>query len=457
MSSVLSATALRQRLSTDQHGVQKLCAEAHPVDVARALSELDLSEVWTVLEVCEPRLRAEIFTHLTVDIQSGLSETLPRDDLALLVSEMPPDERVDLIQRLPAPRREAVLGAMARAEREDVLKLASYPEGTVGAVMTSDYVSLTPGLTTGAAIDKLRLEAPNKETIYTAYVVDGLRRLVGLVSLKDLILARPGTQVADIAHREVISARVADDQEDAARKIQRYGLIALPVTNGDGVLVGIVTHDDAMDILTEEQTEDIEKLMAIGGPHTSEGYLLTSPWRHFRKRVGWIVALAALGLVSGLIVQRFEGMLLQLAILATFMPMLADTGGNTGSQSATLVVRALALGEIRPGDVARVLFKELMVALPLGLVLAGLAFTRVMLAGGHGIPAGTAPAMIGVAVAAALGLQVVSATLLGALLPLAADRLRLDPAIVASPALTTVVDISGLAIFFVTVKLVLGL
>jgi magnesium transporter len=454
MNSVLSATELQKHLATDRRGVRKLCSAGHPVDVARALSDLDPTEVRSVLEMCELRLRAEIFTQLTVDIQSELSGALPRDDLALLVSAMPPDERVDLIQRLPAPRREAVLGAMARAEREDVLKLASYPEGTVGAVMTSDYVSLTPGLTTSAAIDKLRLEAPNKETIYTAYVVDGLRRLVGLVSLKDLILARPGTQVADIVHREVISARVGDDQEEAARKIQRYGLIALPVTNGDGVIVGVVTHDDAMDILTEEQTEDIEKLMAIAGPHAAQGYLSTSAWRHFRKRVGWIVALAALGFVSGLIVQRFEGMLLQLAILASFMPMLADTGGNTGSQSATLVVRALALGEIRPRDVARVLFKELLVALPLGLVLAGLAFTRVMLTPGDHL--GTTPTMVGVAVAAALGLQVVTATLLGALLPLAAARLRLDPALVASPALTTVVDISGLAIFFVTVKAVLG-
>ncbi len=458
MKNPLLAPEIRELIETNQTDrLLEVCTAAHPADVAAFLSALEAREAWTALKTCAPPLRAEIFSHLDVDLQVDLSETLSRADLAGLLSEMSPDDRVDLIQQLPAEKRETVLGALASAEREDVRRLSSYEQGTAGSAMTSDYVSLPPAITAQEAIARLRLEAPNKETIYYAYVVDGLRRLVGFVSLKDLILSRPETHMADIMHREVIFARAGDDQEDVARMIQKYDLLALPVVNGDGVLVGIVTHDDAMDIIIQEQTEDIEKLMAIAGPHEPGMYLRTSAWDHFRKRVVWIVVLAALGLVSGFIVQSFEGLLLQFAILATFMPMLADTGGNTGSQAATLVVRALALKEIRPTDVLRVMLKELTVSLPLGLVLSLLAFARVVVfSNGSALPAGATPLSVGLAVATALGLQVVTSTLIGALLPLIAARFKVDPAVVASPALTTVVDITGLLLYFATVSLMLG-
>lgn len=437
--------------------LSEVCASVHPADAASMLSVLPAEEAWPVLKKQQPEARVEIFSHLDVDLQVALSETLSREDLAGLLSEMSPDDRVDLIQRLPSQRREVVLGAMARAEREDIRKLAAYEPGSSGGAMTSDYVSLPPGLTAEDAVAKLRLEAPNRETIYYAYVVDGLRRLVGFVSLKDLILADPKTHVADIMNRDVVSVKVTDDQEYAARRIQKYDLIALPVVTLEGALVGIITHDDAMDIITQEQTEDIEKLMAIGGMHEPGMYLKTSSLKHFRNRVPWIVALAALGLVSGFIVHKFQGLLLQFAILATFMPMLADTGGNTGSQSASLVVRALALGEIRPSDVLRVLFKELKVALPLGGVLAVLAFLRVVLfSAPETFPAGFSPMAVGGAVALALGLQVVTATIIGATLPITAAYFKKDPAIVASPAITTTVDITGLLMYFTIVKLILG-
>ena len=452
-----SAAAPEQAEELTAEAVSERCASVHPADAALLLSELSVADAWEALKGQLPEARVEIFSHLDVNIQVALSETLSREDLAGLLSEMSPDDRVDLIQRLPAERREVVLGAMARAEREDIRKLAAYEPGSAGGAMTSDYVSLPPGVTAEEAIAKLRLEAPNRETIYYAYVVDGLRRLMGFVSLKDLILAAPKTHVADIMNREVVSVKATDDQEYAARRIQKYDLIALPVVSAEGALVGIITHDDAMDIITQEQTEDIEKLMAIGGLHEPGMYLKTSSLSHFRNRVPWIVALAALGLVSGFIVHKFQGLLLQFAILATFMPMLADTGGNTGSQSASLVVRALALGEIRPGDVLRVLFKEFKVALPLGAVLAILAFLRVVLfTDATTFPDGFTPLAVGSAVSLALGMQVVTATLIGATLPILAAYFKKDPAIVASPAITTTVDITGLLMYFMTVKLILG-
>jgi len=411
-----------------------------------------------VFQQLEPSLRPVIFSHLDSDFQREIVGSLRREELARLLADMSPDDRVDLFKQLPDNLRESVLPALAQAEREDIRRLSAYREGTVGAVMTSDYAALSPQLTAFQAIEHLRKIAPDKETIYYTYVVDENRKLIGFVSLKDLILANREARVGEIMHREVIFARVEDDQEEAARKIQKYDLIALPVLNGGDALVGILTHDDAIDIITQEHTEDLEKLMAITGDHETGVYLKTSSWVHFRNRAGWIVGLAALGLVSGIIIHSYEATLMKMMILALYMPMVADTGGNTGSQSATVVVRALALGEVSPGDLFKVLFKELKIAILLALVLGLLSWGKVLfLSHGTVIPAGFSLTRIGAAIAIALGLQVVTATLIGALLPLGAAKMKLDPAVVASPALTTIVDITGLLLYFTTAKVLLGI
>ncbi len=441
----------------DDNAIQAFCASQHPATVAEYLGALSVMEIWHVLTLLEPRLRAEIFGALDEDIQVDLAETLKRQDLAQIVTNMSADERVDLLKRLPEDKQETLMPALAQVEREDIRRLFSYEEGTAGAVMTSDYATLSPDQTVQEALAKLRREAPDKETIYYSYVVDSERRLIGFISLKDLIIARPERRIEELMHRDLIFAFAGDDQEDAAQKIAKYDLIALPVVNSDNVLVGIITHDDAIDIIDQEHTEDMEKFMAIAGSHETGAYLKTSSWGHIKNRFIWLVALAALGMVSGYIVQSFEGLLLQFAVLATFMPMLADTGGNTGSQSATLVVRALAVREILPKDILRVLWKEFRVGLPIAVLLAFLAFGRVVLfAGGSSRPQGFSVSSIGIAVGAALGLQVLTSTLIGALLPLAAAKLKFDPAVVASPALTTIVDITGLLIYFSTAKFILG-
>ena len=450
---------LQRLLSENEHdSLRALCSSGHPGLIAEVVAELDPSEAALVVAMLEPRRSAEIFGYLPEELQLELVALLRRRVFAQIISHMSPDERADLLQELPPEKREVLLPGLAQAEREDIRKLASYREGTTGAVMTSDYTTLSPNLTVEEAIQKLRREAPDKETIYYTYVVSTDRKLLGFVSLKDLIIAKPVLRVDRIMHREIIYAHVDDDQEETAQKIANYDLLALPVINGQGVLVGIVTYDDAIDIIHQEHTEDMEKFMAIGGGHEAEVYMQTSSWGHFKNRCVWIVILAFLGLVSGFIVQSFEGLLLQFTILATFMPMLADTGGNTGSQSATLVVRALAMKEITPSDLPRVLLKEFFVALPLGLLLATLAFWRVFLfAGNAKMPEGYSLLALGTAVGIALGMQVVTSTLIGALLPLGAARLRLDPAVVASPALTTIVDITGLFIYFTIARLLLGI
>ena len=439
----------------DIQGLRDFCISAHPGTVAEFLGALSLDEIWFVLTILEPRLRAEIFGNLDQEIQVGLADSLKRQELAEVVTHMSGDERVDLLKRLPEDKQEALLPVLAHAEREDIRRLSSYPEGTAGAVMTSDYATLLPEQTAEEAIQKLRREAPDKETIYYSYVVDSDRRLIGFLSLKDLILARPGKHVEEFMHRDLIFAQVEEDQEEAARKISKYDLIALPVVNGNMVLMGIITYDDAIDIINQEHTEDMEKFMAISGAHETGTYLRSSWWVHFKNRYIWLVILSALGLISGYIVQKYETLLIQFVVLATFMPMLADTGGNTGSQSATLVVRALAVREISTSDVLRVLWQEFKVGLPLALLLSILAFGRVLFFSGG--TEGYSTAFLGLAIGMALGLQVLTSTLIGALLPLGAARLKFDPAVVASPALTTIVDITGLLIYFSMAKMLLGI
>jgi magnesium transporter len=439
-------------------GLRQVCGSIHPARVSEALTNFSPPLVCEILSAIAPRTRAAIFSYLEQPLQIKIVEFFKRNTLIETVACMPADRRVDFFNQLPAEKQELLLPALAHAERENILKLAAYPPGTTGAVMTSDYATLRPELTTAEAIAKLRREAPDKETIYYTYVVDADRKLIGFVSLKDLILANPDLRVADMMHRDVIHSRVTDDQENAAQKIQKYDLIALPIVNEDNILVGIITHDDAIDIFAQEHTEDMEKLMAIAGTHETGTYMRTTVWRHFKNRSGWIFILALLGLVSGYIVQSFSGLLLQMALIASFIPMLTDTGGNTGSQSATLVVRALAVDEITPKDTWVVLFKEGQVAILLGILLGVFSFARVILfTRGASVPGGQSLAMIGTAIAAAMGLQVITATLIGALLPLAAAKLKLDPAVVASPALTTIVDITGLLIFFISIKFFLGI
>lgn len=459
MKNPILVSEFREDLSQNNiESLREICEAEHPAVVAEWLSAFNPSEIWQIIRHVAVELQAEIVCHLDEDVQLDFVLGLDRKDSASLLTGMSSDDRADLFRRLDDSQREVLYPALAKAEREDIRRLTAYPKGAAGAAMSSDYVALRKDMTAGEAIAQIRLEAPKKETVYYAYVVDGSRKLIGFVSLKDLIMARPNAVIDDFMHKEVIFAYANDDQEDAARKIQKYDLIALPVINGGDALVGIITHDEAIDIITQEQQEDMEKLMAIRGSHQAGAYLKTSSWVHFKNRAYWIVALATLGLVSGLIIHGFEASLMNLIILALYMPMVADTGGNTGSQSATVVVRALALGEIKPGDALKVLFKELKISILLALILAVLSFGKVMfLSQGTDIPVGFSLGKIGFAIALALGMQVVTATLIGAILPLGAAKMKWDPAVVASPALTTIVDITGLLIYFGTAKLLLGI
>ncbi len=437
---------------------KELCEDMHPAEIAELISALEPHEIWKLLDSLDISLKSQIFSHLDISLQVEIADIISKKQLAELLSEMPSDDRVDLFKKFPEEKQESILPAIEYAEREDIRRLASYPEKSAGSVMTSEFASIPENITVDEAIKRLRILAPNKETIYYCYVVNDKKQLVGVISLTDLILADPSTPVNEIMMEDFIYAKVDEDQESAAKKIQKYDLFAIPVVDDNKVLLGIITHDDAFDIITQEQTEDIEKLMAIAGSHEAGVYLKTPIWVHFKNRAYWIVGLAALGLVSGVIIHSFEKQLTGLMILAFYMPMIADTGGNTGSQSATVIVRALALGEVTAKDFLKILWKELFISILLAVVLGILAWFKVMfLSSGSQIPSNYNLEFIALTIAIALALQVITATLIGAVLPLIAVKFNFDPAIVASPALTTIVDITGLLIYFKTAKILLGL
>lgn len=428
--------------------LRDLSKSGHPAEIAGWISALSSDKAWMLLQHADTFLRSEIFIHLDKDLQVRIISDLNRKEIAFLLAGMSSGNRDNLFKQLPESLHESVLPALAQAEREDIRRLSLYRKGSAGAVMTSDYASLSQHLTTSQAIEHLREIAPDRDTLYCAYVVDENSKLLGFVSLKDLIVARRDDKVGDIMRSVSIFARVDDEKEAAARNIEKYDLEAMPVLNDDDVLVGIITRKQTLDI----------KFISVATPAADVMYMETSVWSHFRNRYPWVIALAILSLVSGYIVQSFEGLLMQFTVLMTFMPMLADTGGNTGSQSATLVIRALALKEISTKDVLRILEREFRVAMLLSLPLGAIAFGRVFFFGsGSSVLDGFSLVKIAFAISLALGLQVISSTIMGALLPLGATKLKLDPALVATPALTTIVDITGLLIYFTTAKLILGI
>ncbi len=436
----------------------KLLEHLHPTEISEILSTVSSEVIQSVLFLFPKQRRGAIFCEFSCADQADIAQLLETSDLVSLLRSLSPDDQVDLLKALEEEQYDAVLPVLAKKEREDLIQLASYPEGSAGAIMNTDYISYPQHLLIQEVLQRIRLEKAQKEAIYRIYILDTERKLIGTLSVTDLILADPKAKISDVMKTKSISIDVNESQEEAVFMMARYDLVALPVVDANNTLLGNITHDDALDVMEEERTNDMERFMAIVGKHDNTPYLKTSIWTHFRKRVVWLVILAFLGLASGAILESYEGTLTSLMILAFYMPMLIDTGGNTGSQAATVMVRALALKEISPKNVFRIIWKEFRVSVMLALVLAILAFLRVVFISNPGtIPEVFSLPTIGFAIAVALAIQVVSATILGALLPLGAAALKLDPALVASPALTTIVDITGLVIYFGTVSLILGL
>lgn len=432
--------------STDEAVFPKIARSAHPADIAAVLEELEPERVRDLLSTMPIRDRAASFGYLNAKTQFSVAECFSRSDLAELFLHMSSDERADLFKGLDEEQREAFLPALAQLEREDIRKLALYPEGTVGAVMTSDYATLLPHLSAPEAIEHLRQIAPDTETIYQAYVVNENRKLVGTVSLKDLIIASPQALINEFMDSDPIAVRAEAPREDAARLISRYDLIALPVIDSGGMLVGIVTYDDAMDVAEAEATADFNK---VGGVEELPIGLRAAPFGVlYRKRVFWLVVLVFGNLVSGAGIAYFEDTIAAHLALIFFLPLLIASSGNAGAQSATLMVRALATGDVVLKDWTGMLLRELAVAALLGatmaLAVAGIGFWR----GGS---------QIALIVTLTMLVVVIAGSIVGMTLPFLLSRFSLDPAASSAPLITSIADGVGVIVYFTLATVMLGL
>lgn len=404
-------------------------------DLADVLAQLPLENSQLLLQHLPDR--AYVFSYLAPEVQVRFANVLARNTLAEIVGEMSSDKRADLFKKLNRGQQNALLPALAQAEREDIRQLSSYLEGTAGAVMSSEYATLKPELSVREAINMLRLEAPDTETIYFAYVLDEARKLLGVVSLKQLILAQEEQRVSELMATNLVSAYVDADQDEAAKTIARYDLLALPVIDRQGVMVGIVTYDDAMDVASEEATEDFLKAGAVNaGAKLS---LKSAPiLQLYQKRVFWLVFLVFGSLLSGLGIAHFEEIITAHIVLVFFLPLLVGSGGNAGSQSATLMVRALATGDVHFKDWFYLLGRESLVALCLGGTMAIAVSVLGYFRGDEMVALVLALSMLGI---------VLMGCLIGMSLPFILNRFGLDPASASAPLVTSICDATGVLVY----------
>ncbi len=447
MSYAILAASLRSAMQRrDQEAIERLIADMQPADLAEFVQHEHTDTVLSLLQHLPLDQRAVAFGYLSEALQEEIALRLSDTKLAELLLHMSADERTDLFKQLDEDRQQALLHAMPRAEQEDLRKLSSYEEGTAGAIMTSDYVAIPAYYDVTRALATLRATGTHAETVYQLYCIDTDGRLLGTVSLRELILAEPDSQVAELMTEEVVFVTADTAQEEVARLVARYDLLALPVINGGERLVGIVTYDDAMDVAEEEATEDMHKGMSIG--KLEGGLRSASLFDLYRKRVVWLVLLVFANIFSGAGIAYFEETIEAYIALVFFLPLLVDSGGNAGSQAATLMVRGMATGDVRTRDWTRLLGREVLVAVGLGLTMA-LAVSVVGI-----FRAGTEIAMV---VAMNMVLIVIVGSLIGMILPFILNRLGWDPATASAPLVTSIADASGVLIYFAIATAVLGL
>jgi magnesium transporter len=444
---------LREMLSAhDADGLAAVITELHPATTADFSEGLSVEETWQFLGYAPVEKQAEVFAFFPLDKQVEMVSGVGRDRMSKLLEAMSPDDRVDLLKQVDSEVVESLMPLVAKAERQDIRTLLSFPEGSAGSVMTTEYASLPADITAGDAIVRLRQQAPSRETIYYIYVLDEVRHLLGFISLRDLILAKPAARVGDIMQHDVISVRADQDQEDVARELAKYDFLALPVVDNQNCLIGIITHDDVLDVMIEEATEDAYQMGGV--VPMDEDYLEAPLLTVWRKRAAWLSCLFVAELFTFTALAHFEGEIGKVIALSLFVPLCISTGGNSGSQAATLITRAMALGQIRPSDWWRALRHELLVGIALGLTLGAIGFVRASMTPASVL--GNADRwMLALVISQAVAAICLWGTLVGSMLPLAFKRLGFDPGYASSPFVATFVDVTGIVLYFSIAKVYL--
>lgn len=415
-----------------------------PADVAEIMNELPEEYYTRFYRLLPKEAAAEAFVEMDAELQECIINSFTDKELSAMLSELYIDDTVDIIEEMPANVVKRILRASSGENRSTINQLLRYPKDSAGSIMTTEYVRFTKLMTVEAALAHIRKVAIDKETIYTCYITDKERHLSGIVTAKQLLIAPLETPLQDIMEDNVISVATGDDREEVARKFDKYGFLALPVVDAEQRLVGIVTLDDAIGVIKEETEEDFAKMAAITPTETS--YLKSSVFSIFKSRIPWLLLLMISATASSTILNRFEAALP--AVLILFVPMLMDTGGNSGGQSSVTVIRSISLGEIGFSELPRVLWKELRVALASAVTLGAVAFGKVLLIDRLLMQNESVTVLVAAIVAAALAITIIAAKLIGALLPLLAKKVGFDPAVMASPLITTVVDMVSLLLYF---------
>ncbi len=415
-------------------------SEMNEYDVASFIEELDDEKELLVFRLLRKDMASDVFAYLPSDTQEHIIERINDADLRDIIDDLFVDDVVDLLEELPATVVRRILKNANPSKRKIINQYLKYPDDSAGSIMTSEYVALKEHMSVEGALQYIRKNGVDKETIYTCYVTSGQRQLEGVVTLKDLVMADSSTVIADIMDTHVIRCVTTDEQEDVARMFTDYDLLALPVVDHEERIVGIITVDDAVDVIEEEATEDIEKMVAI--TPTEKPYLKTGVWETWKSRIPWLMLLMISAVFTGSIITHYEDSLAKAVILTSFIPMLMGTGGNSGSQASVTVIRGMSLNDIEFCDFFKVVWKELQVALLCGVSLAVVAFLKVFLVDNTG------GIIIPIVVALSMLVTVVIAKIIGCVLPMMAEKVGLDPAVMASPLITTLVDTVSLIVFF---------
>jgi len=442
MENTLSSLLADKKYST----IRDVLVTMNPADIAAVFSGVEPEKLPLLFRLLPKELAAESFVEMESDQQEALIRGISDSELRQVMDELYVDDAVDIVEEMPANVVQRILAQSDPQMRKEINEILQYPENSAGSVMTTEYVKLTPGMTVGDAILRIRRTGVDKETIYTCYVLEN-RILVGTVSVKSLLLAPSDLQTIDsIMESNLITVTTHTDQEEVARTMSKYNLLAIPVVDGDNRMVGIVTFDDAMDVMEDEATEDME-IMA-GMTPSDKTYLRSTPIELFRHRIPWLSLLLISATFTGLILTHFEDKLKVMVCLTAFIPMLMDTGGNSGSQSSVTVIRALSLNELEFSDIFKVIWKEIRTALLCGTALAALCFGKIMLVDNLLLKTEGVTVMVAITVSLTLMVTVLCAKLVGCTLPMFAKKLGFDPAVMASPFITTIVDALSLLVFF---------
>lgn len=440
---------IRKLLTTCQYtSLRQRVAEMNEADVAMQMEQLEEEEMLKMFRILPKDLAADVFSYLEVENQQTIITSLSEKDAAVIIDNLMADDAVDLLEEMPANIVKKLLANASPDTRRDINQLLRYPVDSAGSIMTVEYVDLKENLTVAEAIERIRKVGLDSETINICYVLDAQRKLLGTVALRYLLLSEPDEIIGDIMHENVISINTLMDQEEAAAKFKKYDFTSMPVVDNENRLVGIITVDDIVDILEEEATEDIEKMAAI--MPSDKPYMKTGIWETFKKRIPWLLLLMVSATFTGQIISHFEDALSTCAALMMFIPMLMDTGGNAGGQASVTVIRGLSLGEITYKDTLRIIWKESRVALLCGVTLALANFAKLMLFDRVGLS-------VSIVVCLTLVVAILIAKLIGCTLPVLAKRIGFDPAVMASPFITTIVDALSLMVYFQIASRLLGL